>query len=286
MHVSPGIRSLIAISIFVTLLPLLGLSEMRLNERRIKTLSLAQGNYRVPPTKYLRTMSFGFNELAADLFWVNCISYFADQLFLARDFRYLPGWLESIYTLDRHFKELYRYGPTMLMSRMHRLTNKDVATAIDLLKRGHKVYPDDWRLAFNIGLYYMFEMKSKDPAVAKRYKRMGADWIRRASILGSDIPWLPALVAQVYSEQGQRALAIRHLQELYLASQDEQMKQQIFLKLKSLKANQQADELQRMAKAWQEDYQASSINFIPADLFIVVQQKDLGPFSVRESLQQ
>ncbi len=279
MSLSRATRTLLASLLFITLLPLLGLSKISLDEQRVQLLSSPTGTCTLPPAGLLKALTFGFNELAADLVWIRTIAYFVDQLLLARDFRYLHRYLEAVYELDPHFHSLYRYGSAMVASLMQRITNADTLYAIDLLKRGHKVFPDDWKIAWSIGVQYMFELKPASAEEGRRFKRMGADWIRLASLLGSDIPWLPSLVAQVYSEQGHRDLAIRHLRELYLVSQDEKMKSDIRMKLRQLDAERQVSDLKDQTAEMEQEYRTSPLGFLPIDLYLLVRQEALGPYA-------
>jgi hypothetical protein len=276
-----ALRGGLAAAIFVALLPLLGLLEVELRVQRVAGLRpLPRESYNLPPPRVLRAMAFGFNEVGADMLWIRTIAYFTDHYASDHDLRHLRLHLSNILELDPHFKPVYRYGAAMMMSQGYRQTNEQVLGAIDLLERGHEVFPEDWLMPFHIGAYYMSELHSRDPAQRARWRRQGADWVRRAAILGADIPWLPGLAAKIYTEQGQRELAIQHLQELFLTTQDDEMKRQIMAKLKDLKAEQTAQRLEQVAQNLERARVRSKMTYVPEDLFLLLRVDPPRPFSL------
>jgi len=240
--------------------------------------------YRLPPKELLKAMSLGYSELGADLLWVRTISYFGDHLTADRKLPHLKRYLHAILSFDEHFKAIYRYGSAMLMSQGPQKENEVVWTAIDLLERAHRFFPDDYMFPLHLGAYYMSELRNPNKAIRARWRRIGAEWVHRAALIGTNMPWLPSLAANIYNEQGQRDLAIQHLEELYLTTQDEKMKQQITSKLLHLKVEKLSDDLHRFSKRFNERYSTSTLSFVPADLFVLVDAPDLPPFRLQDVL--
>ena len=281
MQLPPLIKYLGGAAVIITAVLLLRLVDLDLSQRRLAARDLlAPVTYDLPPPSFLPVLSFGYNELAADLIWIQTISYFAEQLIKKRDLGYLRRYTECALILDDRFKAVYRYTPSMYMTHGDKLTNKDVQYAIGLTKRGYKQWPDDWRFPLNIGSYYMFELKTRDKEQKKAWKRTGADWIREAALIGAGIPWLPSLAAKIYSEQGQRDLAIRHLREIFLATKDERMRRDIRFKMRQLQAEQMFSEVDAAAKAFSRAFKASALNFVSEDLFVLVRLEPIKPFSL------
>ena len=127
----------------------------------------------------------------------------------------------------------------------------------------------------------MGELHPKNPVLKRRYRRAGADWVVRASLVGANIPWLPTLAAKIYSEQGERELAIRHLEELYLTTQDPETQKQIHYKLRSLVVARDEQALREESERFKRAYEASPLRFVPADLFVLVDLGPLGPFDLK-----
>ena len=276
-----GLRRAAAAVLVATLVPLVALLEIDL-QRRVGAAQtmLPPEAYRLPPASTIRALSFGYNEVAADFLWIRTISYFADHLTKDRDLRHLKRHVDNVLALDDRFKAVYRYGSTMLMSIGERRTTADVAHAIDLLIRAHERFPDEWRFPFNIGIYYLSDMRTTSTKLRAEWKRRGADWIARAALIGADIPWLPVIAAKVYAEQGDTDVAIRRLQETYLVTQDERMRQQIAFQLKRLHATKAADELRATDDEFQRQLRESGISFVPSDLFGLLALPAQPPFSL------
>jgi hypothetical protein len=220
----------------------------------------------------------------ADLLWIRTIAYFADHVTTDGDLRYLGLHLNNILALDEHFKPVYRYGAAMFMSHSQSQgqvqTNEHVFAAINLSKRAHRLFPDDWHFPLHIGTYYLGELHTRDPEQRARWRREGADWVYHASLIGANISWLPSLAAKVYAEQGDRELAILLLQELYLTVQDAQTKAQIAAKLKEMRTQQFVLKLRQTLERFEKAHNASSIPFISQDLFMLVATPAPEPFNL------
>jgi tetratricopeptide (TPR) repeat protein len=266
-------------AVFLALLPCLGLVELDLHDRAIAGRAvLAAEVYKLPPASALRALAFGYNELAADLLWVRTIAYFADHLMTDRDLRHLERHIQNIVALDRWFGAIYKYGPPMLISRGGRRANADAEAAIKLLQQAHRIFPDHWEHPLHIAAYYL-DLRSPRPADRSRWKLQAAAWVQRAALIGAELPWLATLAAKIHSEQGQRDLAIRHLEEIYLATQDPAMKAQAAAKLKELRASQLAD-LVEADRELRSAHAASPTPYVAADLFVFLRQEPLGPFAL------
>jgi len=278
----PLLRWTTAVCLFITLLPLLGLAELEVKNRYLRgRMILPPESYDLPPAAVLRALAFGYNEVLADLLWLRSIAYYADHLTSDNDLRFLDRHLRNIEALDRHSKHIYRFGASMLVTHTRR-TNRDVLAAIRLMKQGARLYPDDWRLPLYIGAYYIGELRTRDKKQRARWRLEGAQWITRASLVGADAPWLPALAAQIYSEQGRRDLAIRHLQELYHTAQSEEMKLQIAGKLKHLRATKIAVDLRQTTETLRRLREESETPYVSSDLFLFVGLPPLPPFSLEK----
>jgi hypothetical protein len=276
-----SIRHALALAVFLSLIPVTGLLDVELGQRIARSHEVTVGEgYHLPPPAVIRALSFGYNEMVADLLWVRTIAYFADHLTKDRDLRHLKRHLTNIVALDDHFKSIYRFGAAMLMSLGERRTTEDVAFAIALLQQAHERYPEDYSFPLAIGIYYLSDMRTADRKQRAAWKRAGADWIARAALIGSDMPWLPTLAAKVYAEQGERDVAIRRLRETYLVTPDRRMREQIAAKLRELESSKATVELQAAALELQRSYRESRLSFLPIDLFVLVNDPPLAPFSL------
>ena len=268
--------------LFLGLVPLTGIAEIELHTRTMAARdAAAQQEFNLPPVSILRASTFGYNELAADLVWVRTINYFTDQLFRSKEMVHIKKYLDTIIALDSQFKEIYIYGPSMLLSlRGLKYTNREVMSAIEILKQAVEAFPEDWSFPKMLGSYYLFELKGKDTAEKDSFSRQGAEWIRRAALLGAKEPWLTSLAAKVLSQQGQRELAIRHLQEMYMTTQNDKVRQEIRMRLMALKEEQLASDLSQAGNQFVDRFNKSPLNYIPANLFILLDPRQPEAFSL------
>lgn len=283
----PGQLRLVAgAGLFLALLPLLGLSQIELARQRMAGLTRHRAEaYRMPPPGALRALSFGYNELAADLLWVRTIAYFSDHLGKDNDLRHLGRHLRNIVALDPRFKKVYRFGSSMMMSQGHRQTNETVMEAIALLRRGHEQFPNEWEFPFYIGSYYLNELRSPSGDQRAAWRRRAADWLHTASLLGGgkQLPWLPTLAAKIYEEQGRSALAIEMLKGQCIVLPRE-ARGQCLAKLRQMKASRAADEVARGAETLERSRRRSQLGFVPLDLYALVGQEPLPPFSLEQQV--
>ena len=237
----------------------------------------AREGYYFPRPAVMRAAAIGYNELVADLLWIRTIIYFTDHFMADNDLRYLERHMQNIVTLDPHFKQVYRFGASMLTNKGSAYSNEDTFAAIRLLKRAHELFPDDPNYPLYIGIYYMNELRTKSRKQRNTWRRQGADWIRRAILLGDSREWLPALAANIYTQQGERELAIEHLKEMYVNAPTEKMRIQISAKLKELQATYLAVKLKKQTEEFDNERKASGLSFVPADLFAIIRQPKLSP---------
>src|SRR5262244_3538543 len=106
----------------------------------------------------IRRMSLGLDALVADVYWIRTVQYFGRKLIdsgqplsdaAARNIRMdlLGPLLNIVVTLDPHRIPAYRFGAIFL-------PDKDPELAVDLLERGIRDNPDEWRLYQDLGFIY------------------------------------------------------------------------------------------------------------------------------------
>lgn len=277
----PLARIALAALLFATLVPTLHYVEGRLaalHAPPTKKKSASQ-TFFLPPPAVVRTLSFGYNELAADLVWVRCIAYFADHLMTDRDVRHVHRYVETVVALDPQLATSYRYGAAMLTAIPS--GNASVHRAISLLKRGHEVAPTDPMIPLRIGIYYIQELKTKSAKQRRAWRVKGASWLHRAILLGAKQPWLASLAAQVYNKEGKRQMAIHTLQEIYAVTQDPETRKQIGLKLRHLKLQGLRDRLRAQSKAFARAQRAAGLEYVSGDLFGLLELPTASAFSLR-----
>jgi tetratricopeptide (TPR) repeat protein len=181
----------------------------------------------------IKKMSLGFDGLVAEIYWIRAVQYFGrkltaeENLSIAnlRDIRMdlLAPYLDIVVTLDPHHIPAYRFGAIFLPER-------DVAAAINLLERGIRENPDQWRLYQDIG-YIHWQMKDYEKA---------ADWFERGGRIEGARWWMRDLAGVMRIKGGSRDVA-RAVYTSYLESEDENIRTQAELRLLQLRAFDEID---------------------------------------------
>ena len=107
------------------------------------------------------------------------------------------------------------------------IDNQSVQASNRLLEAALDQFPDDWELHFMLGSNLTFELRSDDPEQQAEWRSRGAEHIQIASTMPGAPSWLPLTAAGLYTKLGQAELAIRHLEEVYLRTDNEELREQI-----------------------------------------------------------
>lgn len=123
--------------------------------------------------EHVRRVLPGFEDLAADLYWLRTVQYYGGQRAFAREKTYalLRPLVEITIALDPRFELAYRYG-AIFMSEPNPMGAGRPAEGIEILDQGIQALPSSWRLHFDKGSAYYFYLN--DPARAAAALRQGA----------------------------------------------------------------------------------------------------------------
>jgi hypothetical protein len=223
----------------------------------------------LPRPSALRAMSLGHPELMADLVFVRGLVYFGTQLEEKGEYRWLENYLDTITQLDPQWKTPYRWAGVATMYNGRPITNDMVKLSNHFLELGVRQFPDDWELPFMLGCNYLFELKTDDPKQREEWRRIGGDWVRQAAIVGGAPSWVPLLAATIMREEGQEEAAVRHLEEVYVSTQDERTREEIRNRLLSLHATIDLAREERERAAFEAAWK-QTLPYAPADLFVAI----------------
>lgn len=180
------------IAVYVVLLAAL-VTAASLSHRRavLKLASAAPAAqmWFLPSVSSLRLISLGFDQLLADVMWLQFIQYvgYNDPAKSERG-NQAGAMLDIITTLDPHFERAYFFTATVVGGEEH-----DPQTADKLLQRGIDNNANDWYIPFIAGVnQYLF---AHNETQAAKYYRMSAKfpdappWLAgQAQILEAHIP--------------------------------------------------------------------------------------------------
>jgi hypothetical protein len=260
-------RGIAAAGVFFLALATLGLQSRAL-ERRAR-FSAEEDVLYLPRASALRVLSLGHTELAADLVFLRALVYFGGQLATTRRFLWLDNYLDTIVALDPSWKTPYRWAGVATMYNGRAITNESVRASSHFLEMGVRQFPSDWELPFMLGCNYTFELHSDDPAARSAWRQQGAEWIRHAAIVGGAPPWVPLLAATILRREGHEEAAVRHLEEVYRTTQDEQTRAEVKNRLVGLKAKVDFAREERERAAFEGEWKRT-VPYAPPDFFAVV----------------
>lgn len=223
----------------------------------------------LPRPAALRAMSLGHTELAADLVFLRALIYFGGQLEQKGQFRWLDNYLDTITALDPRWKTPYRWAGVATMYNGHPITNQMVLDSSHFLERGARQFPDDWELSFMLGCNYLFELHTSDPKQQEAWRRVGGDWVQHAALVGGAPSWVPLLAATIMRKEGRQEAALRHLEEVYVATDDEETRRQVRNRLLGLHAQIDLDREARERAAFEAAWK-KTLPYAPPDLFVAV----------------
>ncbi len=176
----------------------------------------------LPNERLLNDLTAGLSSVVADVLWLQCIQYTAEEFKGDFKFIWLDHMLNTITRLDPYFTDVYQRGGVLLAMLKH-----DDDASIELLKGGIPYNPDRWELPFEIARTYV--LNRKDNVNGARFLAMAAatgdppqfviDWAKNLQQAYNlyDVErgmWLD--IAENSGDENMRATALRKLTELSL----------------------------------------------------------------------
>lgn len=204
----------------------------------------------IPPPEYIEYMSFGFNEVLADLLWVrwvqnieSCGKKLVDRSeiktrFIAsnetkKDTVYLEnqrqkvcdqGWsfrmLNEVTDLSPKFRVPYTVGATSLS-----VLSEDHIGAKKIYEKAFKNFPTDWQILYRAAYHYLFELNDFF---------VGSQLLKRAADSGGP-DWLYSYSARMAEKSGRADFGIRVLYEYLENIKSEEHRAEILARIETLK---------------------------------------------------
>jgi hypothetical protein len=100
---------------------------------------------------------------------------------------------------------------------------------------------------FQLGFNYLFELPKlagPDDKRAPHWRQRGVETLRQAALFEEVPEWLPNLVAGMLTKNGSDEMAVRHLEQAYAVAASDEARLQIRAKLKQLRGQQIAGQLE------------------------------------------
>lgn len=175
-------------------------------------------------TLFLKMLSLGNKRLIADTLWIQTLIESDLETYQGDPFN---NWMylrfKNISELDPPFYENYLFGGQYLS-----IIKNDLQGAAEIMERGLKLYPDDYRLNFNQGFNYYFEMGDAEKGIF--YLDKIKDHPKAPSILTS------LVIKLRHQLSHDPAVTLRMLKEAYDQAEDQNLKNKLESDIYALKA--------------------------------------------------
>jgi hypothetical protein len=213
--------------------------------------SLAQNIHKVrqrddifllPPPRELRAMTLGYKAAATDLLWAKMILEYGLHWQEKRAFPDLTRYIDGILAVEPDFKPLYLFVDTLLIWTPLGGTEDDVRTARKYCERGTRERPYDPDVWMQCGQFVAFLSPSflKDAAEVEQWRKDGALMILHAVELGGDAE-RSLSATTILRKSGERDATIKYLERAYAMTDDNDVRNQILMKLNALDAKSEAE---------------------------------------------
>lgn len=192
--------------------------------RRVNTATSTEDFKYLPSGSFLKGAVLSFDEVLADLLWIQTIGYFGEHFHTDKNFQWLNRLLDVTTTLDPYFEDPYEFGGIILASELN-----DVDGSTKLLKKGmanvpkhHKRY---WYLPFFTAFNYMY---------FKGNYQAAAHYLEIASSFPERPAYLPLLVARLYANTNDPGVAIPFLEKMMERAATPEMQEKLQQRIKEI----------------------------------------------------
>jgi len=181
--------------------------------------------------------------MVADIYWTRAVQYFGDKHHLHQmDLRLLWPLLDLTSTLDPNLLPVYHFGSTFLSDAPPRgMGRPDLA--VELIERGLRANPEDWRLYYDLGYVYYFDKKDYAKASAAFYE-------------GSKNPnayyWMKVMAARIAAEGDNLETSTFLWQDVYKNTKDERVRENALTHLQLLRAKEDCKQIDAAADEYEK----------------------------------
>ena len=177
----------------------------------------------------------GFEDLAADIYWLRTVQYFGGERLFAENKRFelLRPLIDITTTLDPRLEIAYRYGAIFLSEPPPTGAGRP-REGIEVLEKGVRNIPQSWRLRQDLGFFHYIYLHDAEGAAAI---------LDEAAEVPGAAFWLRMLAADLLAKGGERANSRRMWQQMYDQAEPGIIKENAALRLHILDSRDLADRL-------------------------------------------
>ncbi|MEK7348700.1 MAG: hypothetical protein AABZ94_07480 [Candidatus Eisenbacteria bacterium] len=147
-----------------------------------------------PSGVWVRQAALGYETAAADVAWLRAIQYYGEHRLSDQRYDMIGHVMGIVTELDPRFTEAYVFGGFVLAQEL-----RQPQRGLELLERGMRANPDDWRLAFESGFLHYVGTKNYEAA---------ARYFTRASRLPGHPDYVERFAAFTNQRAGNAGMAI------------------------------------------------------------------------------
>ena len=194
--------------------------------------------YLFPAPGQLRAMTLGHKSAMADLIWAKLLVEYGIHWQERRDFPDLDRYIDAILALEPDFQPLYLLVDTLLVYRPIKGYERDARHARELLERGTRERPDDYKVWRHYGEFVAFLGPSWLASDEERnqWRRDGSLAIMHAIELGADPSGALAAASILSRTQELRVKAVDQLRRAYVMSDDPSDRERIAAQIARLES--------------------------------------------------
>jgi hypothetical protein len=218
----------------VTLLVAVGLTQARMDQEFGLYRSTEEMLYVDDPVVLKRAL-LGFENVAADLYWLRTIQYFGGKRRdeTNKNYDLLDPLLRITVTLDPKFKIAYTYGATFL-SEPFPYGSGAPEKGIALIDEGIREHPEHWRFYLDKGFIYYWYLKD--------FGKAAEIFLEGSKLEGAPF-WMATTAGRTLAEGGNRVTARGLWQALHDSAETAQQRENAVIHLRQLDALDQMDAL-------------------------------------------
>jgi hypothetical protein len=185
----------------------------------------------------VKKLSLGYDSLLADVYWTRAVQYYGARVGVpGAKFDLLWPLLDVATALDPHLIVAYRFGAIFLSEPEAGANRTDLA--IELVKRGIAANPDEWRLGTDLGLLYYLRLRD--------YPQAAAAYLETSKNPAAPV-WIKQMAARIAQKGGSFETSRMIWSQLYESTDDPKIKENAYLQIESLKAQEDEIHLDELA---------------------------------------
>jgi hypothetical protein len=196
-------------------------------------------------SKVVKALSLEYAPLVADIYWTRVVQYFGNKRAGKQvDLRLLWPLLDVTSVLDPHLMPVYHFGSMFLSDAPPRGAGRPDLAA-ELIERGIRANPDQWRLYYDLGFVYYFDMKDYAKASAAFYE-------------GSKNPhaliWMKILAAKIAAEGNSAQTSIFLWKDVYDTTTDPSIRENALNHLQLLQAEDDCKQIDALVTEYEKRF--------------------------------